>query len=74
MRDRRVGEHPLHVALGDRGEVPDRERGDREHRDGRRPDLALLGEGGHEDAQRDDEARTFVAAAMNAVTPVGAPW
>ncbi len=49
MRDGRVGEHPLHVPLRDRREVPDREGRDREHRDRDRPDLGLLREGGDED-------------------------
>ena len=55
MRDGRVREHPLHVALRDRGEVADRERGDREHRDGDRPDLGLLGERGDEDPVHERE-------------------
>ena len=74
MRDGRVREHPLHVPLRDRGEVPDREGSDRQDRNRDRPDLRLLGNAVTRIRSVTTSAATFVAPAMNAVTDVGAPW
>ena len=74
MRDRRVREESLQVALGKRREVPPRERDAGEDGDRERPDVALLRERGHEQASATTIAAVFVAADMNAVTDVGEPW
>ena len=57
MRDARVGEHPLHVRLDERAEVPpeDRDRGQDGQRD--RPELLLGREGDEQHAHRDHERR-----------------
>ena len=74
MRDARVREHPLDVRLDERGEVPPGERDAGDHGERDRPELRLLGERDVVSRRmRQDEAATFVAAAMKAVTGVGAP-
>ena len=66
------GEQALHVVLNQRGEVRLR-GGDRDRGHGRRPDLVLLRER-RDDAHRRHEGDGLVAADMNPVTAVGAPW
>ena len=55
LRDRRVGEQALDVPLRERGDVADRERGDRDPGDRPRPELLVARERRHEHPVGDDE-------------------
>ena len=74
VRDRRVGEHPLHVGLGDADDRADQHRGDATtHSTGRQ--VQAIGPMATEKTRSiAAKAATLVQAAMNAVTGVGAPW
>ena len=72
--DRRVREHPLHIALHKTEDRTEQQREDRQRPQQRLPIRAKHPERGEEDASSAAKPPAFARAVMNPVAGVGAPW